>query len=101
MVTCYSVASDADLIAEQHIWAAVDPHARNEAFNCNNGDVFRWKHFWKVLAEQFGIEEYGFEKGSNLGLSEMMKDKGAVWEEIMRENQLHATKLEKAICKQN
>ena len=91
---CYSVASDADLIAEQHIWAAVDPHARNEAFNCNNGDVFTWKHFWKVLAEQFGIEEYGFEEGSNLGLSEMMKDKGAVWEEIVRENQLQATKLE-------
>ncbi|XP_027355628.1 3-oxo-Delta(4,5)-steroid 5-beta-reductase-like isoform X1 [Abrus precatorius] len=90
----YSVASDADLIAEQHIWAAVDPYARNEAFNCNNGDVFRWKHLWKVLAEQFGIEDYGFEEGSNLRLSELMKDKGSVWDEIVRENQLQPTKLE-------
>ncbi|XP_054819645.1 3-oxo-Delta(4,5)-steroid 5-beta-reductase-like [Prosopis cineraria] len=91
---CYSVSSDADLIAEQQIWAAVDPYARNEAFNCNNGDVFKWKHLWKVLAEQFGIEEYGFEECSDLRLSEMMKDKGPVWDKIVKENQLQPTKLE-------
>lgn len=91
---CYSAASDADLIAEQHIWAAVDPYARNEAFNCSNGDVFKWKHMWKVLAEQFGIEDYGFEQGLDLRLSEVMKDKGGVWDEIVRENQLLPTKLE-------
>ncbi|XP_024027362.1 3-oxo-Delta(4,5)-steroid 5-beta-reductase-like isoform X2 [Morus notabilis] len=91
----YAVASDADLIAEQHIWAAVDPYARNEAFNINNGDLFRWKHLWKVLAEQFGIEEYGFDgEGERLKLTEIMKDKGGVWEEIVRENQLLPTKLE-------
>ncbi|MCI17986.1 3-oxo-delta(45)-steroid 5-beta-reductase-like protein, partial [Trifolium medium] len=26
---CYSTASDANLIAEQHIWGAVDPNAKN------------------------------------------------------------------------
>lgn len=92
---CYSMAGDADLIAEQHIWAAVDPYARNEAFNCSNGDVFKWKHFWKVLAEQFGIEEYGFDEGGKrLRLTEAMKGKERVWEEIVRENQLQETKLE-------
>lgn len=92
----YAVASDADLIAEHHIWAAVDPYAKNEAFNCNNGDVFRWKHLWKVLAEQFGIEEYGFDgdEGERLRLTETMRNKGVVWEEIVRENQLLPTKLE-------
>lgn len=92
----YAVASDADLIAEHHIWAAVEPYAKNEAFNCNNGDVFRWKHLWKVLAEQFGIEEYGFDgdEGERLRLTETMRDKGGVWEEIVRENQLLPTKLE-------
>ncbi|KAG2663531.1 hypothetical protein I3760_16G034800 [Carya illinoinensis] len=90
----YWVASDADLIAEQQIWAAVDPYARNEAFNCNNGDVFRWKHLWKVLAEQFGIDDYGLDKGEKVSLVEMMKDKDAVWEEIIRENQLQSRKLE-------
>lgn len=93
---CYSHAGDADLIAEQHIWAAVDPYARNEAFNISNGDVFRWKHFWKVLAEQFGIEEYGFYEeggGGRFSLVEAMKGKERVWEEIVRENQLLPTKL--------
>jgi len=91
----YYMASDADLIAEQHIWAAVDPYAKNEAFNCSNGDVFRWKQLWKVIAEQFGIEEYGFdEEGPRLKLSELMKDKGPVWDEIVKENGLQVTKLE-------
>ncbi|KAE9600003.1 putative oxidoreductase [Lupinus albus] len=92
---CYSIASDADLIAEQHVWGAVGPHARNEAFNISNGDVFKWKHLWKVLADKFGIEDYGFEEGSScLRLSELMKDKGNVWEEIVKENQLQQTKLD-------
>ncbi|KAL2318480.1 hypothetical protein Fmac_032356 [Flemingia macrophylla] len=91
---CYSTASDADLIAEQHVWGAVEAGAKNEAFNVSNGDVFKWKHVWRVLAERFGIGEYGFVEGSNLRLSEMMKGKGQVWEEIVRENGLQRTKLE-------
>ena len=91
----YAVASDADLIAEQQIWAAVDSYGQNEAFNCNNGDVFKWKHLWKELAEQFGIEDYGFEeKGEEMRLGELMKEKGDVWDEIVRENGLEKTKLE-------
>uniref|UniRef100_A0A7N2KRI4 PRISE-like Rossmann-fold domain-containing protein n=1 Tax=Quercus lobata TaxID=97700 RepID=A0A7N2KRI4_QUELO len=90
----YYVASDADLIAEQQIWVGVEPGARNEAFNCNNGDVFKWRHLWKVLAEKFGIENYGFEEGEKVSLVELMKDKGPVWDEIVRENQLQPTKLE-------
>ncbi|CAK7355716.1 unnamed protein product [Dovyalis caffra] len=61
----YAIASDADLIAELQIWACVDPYARNEAFNIHNRDVFKWKHLWTILAEEFGIEEYGFEEGES------------------------------------
>ncbi|XVF39837.1 hypothetical protein PTKIN_Ptkin01aG0064200 [Pterospermum kingtungense] len=53
------------------IWTVVDPYAKNEAFNATNGDVFKWKHLWRALAEQFGIEEFGF-----------------------KANQLHETRLE-------
>lgn len=91
----YSDVSDADLIAEQHIWAAVEPYAKNEAFNISNGDVFKWKHFWKVLAEQFEVENGGFDEGGEkMSLVEMMKDKGEVWDEIVREKGLLPTKLE-------
>ncbi|KAK1553564.1 hypothetical protein Q3G72_000468 [Acer saccharum] len=92
---CHMVVSDADLIAEQQIWATVDPNAKNEAFNCSNGDVFKWKHLWKVLAEQFDIESYGLEEGGErVKLEEIMKGKEAVWEEIVRENKLQPTKLD-------
>ncbi|KAK2974503.1 hypothetical protein RJ640_018668 [Escallonia rubra] len=90
----YSDVSDADLIAEQQIWAAVDPYAKNEAFNISNGDVFKWKHFWKVLAEQFEVECGEFEDGANVSLVEEMKDKGPVWDEIVKEMGLLPTKLE-------
>lgn len=90
----YAEASDADLIAEQEIWAAVGPYAKNEAFNCSNGDVFKWKHFWKVLAEQFEVECGEFEGGERLTLVELMKDKESVWDEIVKKNNLVATKLE-------
>ncbi|KAF9619637.1 hypothetical protein IFM89_007958 [Coptis chinensis] len=85
-------ASDADLIAEHHIWASVDPYAKNEAFNVANGDIFKWKHLWKVLGEQFGVECAEFEEG--VSLQEMMKGKGPVWDEIVKEKELSPTKLE-------
>lgn len=92
---CYAIASDADLVAEQEIWACVEPNAQNQAFNIHNADYFKWKHLWKVLAEQFGIEKYGFEEGGKRAtLAERMKDKGPVWEEIVKKNQLFPTKLE-------
>ncbi|PKA59884.1 3-oxo-Delta(4,5)-steroid 5-beta-reductase [Apostasia shenzhenica] len=91
----FSDASDADLIAEQHIWAAVDPYAKNEAFNCSNGDVFKWKHLWKVLAEQFGLEVIGYRgEEERFKLEEAMKGKEEIWEQIVKENQLVPTRLE-------
>ncbi|KAL0422553.1 UNVERIFIED_CONTAM: 3-oxo-Delta(4,5)-steroid 5-beta-reductase [Sesamum latifolium] len=71
-----------------------ESYAKNEAFNVSNGDVFKWKNFWKVLAEQFGVECGGYEEGQTLTLQELMKDKGSVWDEIVRENGLTPTKLE-------
>ncbi|XP_043712526.1 (S)-8-oxocitronellyl enol synthase ISY1-like [Telopea speciosissima] len=90
----YAEASDADLIAEHHIWASVDPYAKNEAFNCVNGDVFKWKHLWKALAEQFGMDcPSEYEEGVP-SFAELMKGKGPVWDEIVKEHELLPTKLE-------
>ncbi|KAJ6812017.1 3-oxo-Delta(4,5)-steroid 5-beta-reductase [Iris pallida] len=90
----FSDASDADLVAEQQIWAAVDPYAKDEAFNCSNGDVFKWKHMWKVLAEQFGVDWAGYESEERrFRLKDAMEGKGEVWEEIVKENELLPTKL--------
>ncbi|KAL3840459.1 hypothetical protein ACJIZ3_025050 [Penstemon smallii] len=92
---CYSIASDADLIAEQEIWSSVDPNGKNEAFNCSNGDVFKWKHLWKILADKFEVEYEEFDENQEyVSLSDRMKDKGPVWDEIVKKNNLLPTKLE-------
>ncbi|TQL55671.1 SDR family oxidoreductase [Subtercola boreus] len=53
--------TDADLLAEQLIWAGTTPSAANEAFNIANGDVFRWRWMWPRIAELFGVEPVGFD----------------------------------------
>nr|ASF57706.1 geranial reductase 1 [Caladenia plicata] len=91
----FSDASDADLIAEQQIWAAVDPYAKNEAFNCSNGDLFKWKHLWTILAEQFELEVVGYRgEEERFKLETAMKGKEDLWEKIVEECQLAPTRLE-------
>lgn len=87
-------ASDADLIAEHQIWASVDPFAKNEAFNCTNGDVFKWKQLWPMLAEHFGLDWIGYEgEETRFKLEEEMKGKEELWEEMVEELGLTQTKL--------
>jgi hypothetical protein len=91
----FSDASDADLIAEHEIWAAVEPFAKNEAFNCSNGDLYKWKLLWPMLADQFGVEWSGYEgEESSFKLADAMSGKEAVWAEIVKENDLMDTELE-------
>ncbi|KAJ3673039.1 hypothetical protein LUZ60_006413 [Juncus effusus] len=90
----FSDSSDADLVAEHQIWAAVDPFAKNETFNCSNGDLFKWKLLWPMLAEHFGLEWIGFEGDeARFKIQEEMEGKDGLWCEIVEEFQLTETKL--------
>ncbi|KAI3465284.1 hypothetical protein Pfo_021947 [Paulownia fortunei] len=91
--TCLWDAVDSDLLAEHFVWTATNPRAKNQAFNVNNGDVFKWKHLWKVLAQQFDLEAVGYEGKEPVLLEDLMKDKDAVWDEIVKKNNLVPTKL--------
>nr|AZB52808.1 iridoid synthase [Centranthera grandiflora] len=91
--TCLWDAVDSDLLAEHFVWAATRPEAKNQAFNVNNGDVFKWKHLWGVLAREFGLEAVGYEGKEPVLLEEVMKEKEGVWEEIVKEKGLVPTKL--------
>ena len=51
--------TDARLLAEQLEWAATTPAAYGHAFNCSNGDLFRWRWLWPQLAAYFGVEPQG------------------------------------------
>ncbi len=100
-------ASDADLVAEQEIWASLDPKAKNQDFNITNGDVFKWKRLWQLLAKEYNVRaeyknyESDHHQESELSkktipcksLQEMMKGKEAVWDKIVKEKGLRPTKL--------
>ncbi len=51
--------ADSELLARASIWCSTTPGCGNEAFNINNGDVFRWSDLWARLAEFFGLKAAG------------------------------------------
>ncbi|KAL5784037.1 hypothetical protein ACOSQ2_006429 [Xanthoceras sorbifolium] len=93
--------SDARVLAEQHIWAAVTESAKNQGFNCSNGDVFSWKCMWKVLSEIFDVEFVAFEESEEfdwIGMMEEEKAGSQVWDEIVEKHGLYKTKMEEITC---
>lgn len=77
--------TDAGLLAEATVWAATTPECANQAFNINNGDLFRWQDMWPVIAENFGLETAA---PLPLALVDVMADKESIWDEIVREHDL-------------
>ncbi|MDR5796032.1 SDR family oxidoreductase [Caballeronia sp. LZ008] len=79
--------TDARLLARHLEWAATSPNARDEAFNVVNGDVFRWKWMWSLVANYFGIEPVEFD-GTMRPLEDRMRDAGEAWREIAARHDL-------------
>lgn len=82
-----SDVTDAKVLADQIIWAAINPEAHNQAFNITNGDVFRWKWLWPKIAEWFQIEFEGY-SGTIKPLEAELNIKNAVWKQITKEHNL-------------
>lgn len=68
-------------LAQQLLWATTTPAAANQAFNCANGDVFRWRWMWPRLAQWFGVEPAGFD-GTIRPLVDQMAGDAPVWRSI-------------------
>ncbi|CAK9172858.1 unnamed protein product [Ilex paraguariensis] len=90
--------SDAGVLAEQQIWAAVTDEAKNQAFNCTNGDVFTWRSLWKILCEIFDVEFVPFDEREKFDWVEEMGKKEEVWNSIVEEYGLYKTKLSEITC---
>lgn len=82
-----SDVTDAKILADQIIWAAITPEAHNQAFNAANGDVFRWKWLWPKIAEWFQIEFEGY-SGAIQPLERVLNTKNEIWTAISEENHL-------------
>jgi nucleoside-diphosphate-sugar epimerase len=68
--------TDVGVLAKQHVWAAVTEDAKNQAFNCTNGDVFTWKSMWMLLSEVFDVKFVELNDKEEFDLVELMRDKG-------------------------
>ncbi|WP_141327617.1 SDR family oxidoreductase [Myxococcus sp. AB025B] len=69
--------TDAGLLAKATVWAATEPRCANQAFNINNGDLFRWSELWPSIARYFGLE---VAPGLPMSLDVVMADKGPLWD---------------------
>jgi len=82
--------TDAALLAEQLEWSATTPSAANQALNVVNGDVFRWRRLWNILAEDLGVEPGPHEPRS---LEAEMAGQEQAWREIVAKHDLKPTEL--------
>jgi nucleoside-diphosphate-sugar epimerase len=80
--------TDAGLLARAMVWAATEPGAANQAYNINNGDLFRWEEMWPKLARYFDMPTA---PGLPMSLAEIMADKEPVWNQIVTKHGLAPT----------
>jgi nucleoside-diphosphate-sugar epimerase len=85
--------TDARLLARQLEWAATAPGAANQAFNTVNGDVFRWRQMWPVVAGGLGLTPAEY-PGKAQPLEERFAGAGPVWDRIVAEHDLRPNTLE-------
>lgn len=83
--------TDATLLAKATVWAATEPRCRNQAFNINNGDLFRWNEMWPRIASMFEIETA---PPLQMNLSTVMADKEHLWKAMIAKYGLRNTPYE-------
>lgn len=72
--------TDAGLLARATVWAATEPGCANQAYNINNGDMFRWSEMWPAIAQSFGLEAA---PPLRMSLDDVMSDKDPLWNQMV------------------
>lgn len=80
--------TDAGLLAEATVWAATTPECAGQAFNINNGDLFRWQTMWPRVAAYFDIPVAA---PLQMSLSDTMSDKEPLWNSMVEKYDLLPT----------
>jgi nucleoside-diphosphate-sugar epimerase len=86
--------TDARLLARQLEWAATTPAAANQAFNIVNGDVFRWRQMWPVVAEGLGVAPAPY-PGHAQPLEQRFAEAGPLWDRMVKKYDLRPNPLER------
>ena len=74
--------TDARILARHLEWAATEPSAADQALNIVNGDLFRWRRMWSIVADGLGVLAADY-PGAPTPLVEQMKDAAPVWDRIV------------------
>lgn len=82
--------TDAGLLAEATLWAATSSEAENQAFNVNNGDIWRWSELWPLIARWFELE---YAPPVRLSFPQMFKDYQSIWHKLASDNHLVETNI--------
>ena len=77
--------TDAGLLARAAVWAATSENCAGEAFNINNGDLFRWTEMWPKLAAFFDLE---VAPPLPMSLATVMADKQPLWDAMVEKHGL-------------
>ncbi|ANS30635.1 hypothetical protein R1CP_30035 [Rhodococcus opacus] len=80
--------TDAGLLAEATVWAATTPECANQAFNINNGDLFRWDEMLPKIANFFELD---VAPPLPMSMDVVMADKEPVWNDLVAKNGLEPT----------
>lgn len=75
--------TDARILAQQLEWAGTTPEAANQALNIVNGDQFRWRRMWGILAEGLGLEAAEY-PGHATPLVDQMADAAPIWDRVVK-----------------
>ena len=82
---CIIEMTDAGLLARATLWAATHENGANQAFNINNGDLFRWNEMWPKIARYFELETA---PPLPMSLDMVMADKEPLWQAMQRKHSL-------------
>ncbi len=77
--------TDAELLAKAMVWAALEDHCDEEAFNITNGGFHRWENLWPRLAKFFEIP---YAPPQRFPLAEFMSDKEPLWKAMVSKYKL-------------
>ncbi|MGX5107717.1 SDR family oxidoreductase [Enterobacter cloacae] len=83
--------TDAGLLAEATLWAATSPAAQNQAFNVNNGDIWRWSELWPRIARWFELDSA---PPVRLSFHQLFTDYRGVWRELAGDRLVEADILQ-------
>ncbi len=79
--------TDARILAKHLEWAATHSEAANQALNIVNGDIFRWRRMWNIIAEDLGVEAAKY-PGQPTPLEEQMIEAAPIWDHIVKKYDL-------------